>query len=273
MSQSSVDPTSGKRGGARRARAQEIDFSHVVSALKQHMDMMGKHRALDFGVYNSLAEQKATSGTGLLFNVHLLKSLVACSPTATFKASVLLEALVQACTARPEIPVQVQDLCTTTGSLRTALAVVEKRMRVMLAHLRRLKDETRMRQCARTMLPVDVQELTVLVMSVSEDCVDVERPCKQLCTEPRAHARQLKVQESDVSVDEHGWPMITTRRLKDTGARQEAELLVHAMGSLPLPVRKQEVKAKAKHMKEVFNRVSLAKSIDNRRERTERTCA
>ena len=261
------------RGGARRNCAQEIDFSSVVHALQNNIDALGRARALDFGVYNGLPEQKAASGPGLLFNVHLLESLCTCQPTATLKASVLHEALVQACTTRAQgPPLAVQALVSATGSVRSACGAVEKRIRVMLCHLRRLKDGVRWRQCVRTMLPADRDALSRLLKlvvfdqeqqqkcivssectTISSECTAISSECTAIsseCTPVSSKRGKLCARASDesaVSVDENGWPMMTTRAL--CARTQEHELLKKALDHEPVPVKKKEVRLQATEAK------------------------
>ena len=145
---------------------QEIDFSQVVAVLLDHMHGMRPGRSFELSIYNTLPESRAASGAGLVYNERLLAALLLCTPCALIKPSVLQAALMSAIGKVSEVPLAVVRLREQTGTLQAACAQLGYRIRVMLAHLRRLKDITRWRQCVRNMLASDRECLRQLVDSV-----------------------------------------------------------------------------------------------------------
>ena len=183
---SDIDKMSTGRGGARHMPKPHIDVMLVYDALNKHRDIL-----VNFGPYNALSKSMAVDPKGLMHCYFLLDELIKISPTGEIHSQPMRQALLKVLQEHPEVN-------DTKYNGQVWMNIKSERLNVILSHCRRLKVQSSWGSCAAKLTGAEYQLLQKLIQGMSGKVVLDEPPKK----------RVLKKEESDISIDENGFPNI-----------------------------------------------------------------
>ena len=178
------------KGGARHLAKPYIDSGVLFSKLSLHKELVQ-----NFGRYDTVSKNQAIDAAGLMQVLPLVRSLVELEGTCEIHTQPLRQALTKMVMEDPVV-----NNTKFKGEVWCNLR--QERLTCVMAHFRRLKNDSEMRKCASRLTASEYLQLQDLVDKIRE-----KTPCQKVdVVEPAVPAKRLKKEISDVSVDSEGYP-------------------------------------------------------------------
>ena len=274
----------GGLGGNRRGRrpSGSCTAESLRERLEAHVNLVGTDKAFDVKSYLTMPRAYAIRPADMIHCTAIIMAL-GCK---TIAYSVLQSALKDVALTHPDLVRSWLPGMKKAPTPQEWSSKIADSLQVLLAHVRRLEDETRWRQATQSLTESQKTKLAVLRSCawVLEDSLQGEEEDSQAAgssTAPPVPAspqptpgRRLRPQASDVSVDQLGFPQLLAdgadgaAGLASPAAKsvassipydlqgwpevspESARLLQEALGAEALPGRKTQTKREAKGNKE-----------------------
>ena len=157
----------GSKGGARRAKCEEVDREHLGDILKQYCQWAGPCEAYSFEPYGTrIQRQSAVAGSVLSKHLHFLERISEASSSLRFKYSDLKAEVAKTVDHFPSIRQHRPQAVNQNFAADVAATIM-----IMCSHVRRLKDERKYQEATSKCTEKEISNLAKL----RELALDIEQ--------------------------------------------------------------------------------------------------